>query len=101
MACRNWQPRFIVGIPTIIIRQIFVVIIFVRLKQALGVLFPGAEVVFIKNNQIPVGCMYPFILRLYTAGAFVNTKKILKRAKADDWFVFSGVLVLNICVRLT
>ena len=50
--------------------------------------------VLVKDDQVPVGSMYPFIVGLDAAGLFVDAEKILEGAKADDRPVFVRPLVL-------
>ena len=39
-------------------------VVILLLKKLLGVFAPCAEVIFVKDDQIPVGSMHPFIARL-------------------------------------
>ena len=68
------QPGFITGIASFILLQIFAVIsvLVLLLKELFGVIFPSAEVIFVKNHQIPVGGMHPFIFSLYAACGLVH-----------------------------
>ncbi len=80
------EKSFIVGVATVILIHILTVVaVFILLlKQLFGCIFPCSEVVLVKDNQIPVGGMYPLIFCLDTAGFFIHSQIVLKRAKADD-----------------
>ncbi|OQA22734.1 MAG: hypothetical protein BWY63_00661 [Chloroflexi bacterium ADurb.Bin360] len=53
-------------------------------EELFGVLAPGAVVVFIQDDAIPVGGVDPFVFSLDTAGAAVPAEIILEGAEADD-----------------
>ena len=80
------EKRFIVGVATVILIHILIVVavLVLLLKQLFGCILPCSEVVFIKDKQIPVGGMYPLVFCLDTAGFFIHSQIVLKRAKADD-----------------
>ena len=80
------EERFIVGVATVIRIHILTVVavLVLLLKQLFGVFLPCSEMVLVKNNQIPVGGMYPFVFCLDAAGFPIHSQIILKRAKADD-----------------
>ena len=88
------QPGFIVGVAAVVLGQILVVVILILFKQFTGVFFPGTKVVLVKDDQVPVGSMYPFIVGLDAAGLFVHAEKVLEGTKADDRPVFVRPLVL-------
>ena len=52
MAGCDWQPRFIVGISTVIIGQILVDVFFIRLEKVLCILFPCAKMIFVEDDKM-------------------------------------------------
>ena len=90
------QPGFVVGVAPVVAAQVLVIIILVLLKELAGVFFPGAKVVLVKDDQVPVGGMHPLVVGLDAAGVFVDAKEVLEGAKADDGAVFVRALVLVI-----
>ena len=61
-------------------------LVFLYLKQLLRTVLPCAEMIFVKDDEIPVDLMHPLIRRLDAAGLAVIAEKILKRPEADDGF---------------
>ena len=53
-------------------------------EEALGVLVPGAEVVLVKDDKVPVLLAHPLVLRLYPAGPALAPQEVLEGAKAHD-----------------
>ncbi len=65
-------------------------VVILLLEKLLGVFTPGTEVIFVKDDQIPVGSMHPFIARLDASSGPIDPKKILKRTEADNRLRFIG-----------
>ena len=88
IACCNGQKGFIIGIARFFHAIFFGIeigrLLFIRIfKEFLCVLTPRAEMILVKNHQIPIGGMDKFIFCLDTA-RLVGTEQILKRAKHHD-----------------
>ena len=52
--------------------------------------------ILVKNDQIPVGGVNPFVISLDAAGFAVDAEKILKGTETDDRPLFVGALVLGV-----
>ncbi|MGI6755213.1 MAG: hypothetical protein ACOX4F_04265 [Atopobiaceae bacterium] len=63
------------------------------LEEGLGVLVPGAEVVLVEDDEVPVLLAHPLVLRL-DAPVPVAAEEVLEGAEAHDRAVLVGRLVL-------
>ena len=85
IACCNGQKGFIVGVSRFFHTVFFGIeigrLLFVRIfKEFPCILTPRAEMILVKNHQIPIGGMDEFVFCLDTA-RFIRPEQILKRAE--------------------
>ena len=63
-------------------------VVVLPLEQLLGVLPPGAEVVFVEDDEVPVDPVQPFVLG-FDAPA-LPAQQVLERAEVDKWSLLVG-----------
>ena len=86
----------VVGLVLLVLLHVEVVIFVfvVHFKELFGVVAPCAEMIFVKDDDVPVGGMHPFVFRL-DAAAFVGAEVILKGTEADDGARQVGIFIAH------
>ena len=101
---RDREPGFVHGVPGLFFLILLHIEIAVRLfigivKELFGPVTPGAEMVLVKDDEVPVDCMNKFVFRLDAAG-FIGPQQVLEGAEDDNGpgFVGLGILLVDIQV---
>ena len=99
VGCGDGQEGLVVGVVGLVLLvllhiEVVILVLVVHFKELFGIVPPRAEMVFVKDHDVPVGGMYPFVLCL-DAAALVGAEIVLKRAETDDGTGQVGVLVAH------
>ena len=96
---RNRQPRLVQPFPTPLFAFAFDFVFF-HLKQLLRTVLPSAEVILIKDDEIPVDLMHPLVRRLDAARLAIVAEEILKRPETDNGLLLVRLRILLVSGRI-